>query len=569
MSFKIRKYAFSKAGVAALGEEEKENNWPVIYQIYNNQSLYVGETTNLKNRMFQHLDNEQKSKLDAFSVIFDDTFNKSVALDLEAQLIQWFSGEGKYDMLNRNDGMSDRDYFDRKKYRDQFIHIWEALREKRVASKSVIDIENSGLFKFSPYKVLNEDQLRVVNEILIDLDSAFTHDERTLSVVGGHEGTGKTIVLIYLIKLIRDIQDFSDETRDEQESEQAYDVFFKSPFKDRFEGKTIAVVIPNPSLKGSISKIFKSINNLKQVRILSPIEFGLSSEEFDITFVDEAHLLKLGNQEVQEANRQKVREINEKLFSDKKIHTELDWIVAKSRNVVMVYGDQRIRPNNITSEHVPTKFVREHVLKAQMRSKGGELYIDYLRSMFSDVPPRTKQRFDGFEFKLFASFRGLVNAIREKEERFGLSRLVAGFSWKWKSKIDKNAYDIEIDGVKLRWNSTQNDWVGSKNSANEVGSIYTIQGYDLNYCGVIIGEDLKFDTRTNKIVLDKTRYTDPNAKRRNQQQLEAGVEISDDELLDQVKRIYRILMNRSIMGTYVYVCDKSLREYLAKYIEMI
>jgi DUF2075 family protein len=472
-------------------------------------------------------------------------------------------------MLNRNDGMSDRDYFDRKKYRDQFIHIWEALREKRVASKSVIDIENSGLFKFSPYKVLNEDQLRVVNEILIDLDSAFTHDERTLSVVGGHEGTGKTIVLIYLIKLIRDIQDFSDETRDEQESEQAYDVFFKSPFKDRFEGKTIAVVIPNPSLKGSISKIFKSINNLKQVRILSPIEFGLSSEEFDITFVDEAHLLKLGNQEVQEANRQKVREINEKLFSDKKIHTELDWIVAKSRNVVMVYGDQRIRPNNITSEHVPTKFVREHVLKAQMRSKGGELYIDYLRSMFSDVPPRTKQRFDGFEFKLFASFRGLVNAIREKEERFGLSRLVAGFSWKWKSKIDKNAYDIEIDGVKLRWNSTQNDWVGSKNSANEVGSIYTIQGYDLNYCGVIIGEDLKFDTRTNKIVLDKTRYTDPNAKRRNQQQLEAGVEISDDELLDQVKRIYRILMNRSIMGTYVYVCDKSLREYLAKYIEMI
>jgi predicted GIY-YIG superfamily endonuclease len=259
MSFKIRKYAFSKAGVAALGEEEKENNWPVIYQIYNNQSLYVGETTNLKNRMFQHLDNEQKSKLDAFSVIFDDTFNKSVALDLEAQLIQWFSGEGKYDMLNRNDGMSDRDYFDRKKYRDQFIHIWEALREKRVASKSVIDIENSGLFKFSPYKVLNEDQLRVVNEILIDLDSAFTHDERTLSVVGGHEGTGKTIVLIYLIKLIRDIQDFSDETRDEQESEQAYDVFFKSPFKDRFEGKTIAVVIPNPSLKGSISKIFSNI----------------------------------------------------------------------------------------------------------------------------------------------------------------------------------------------------------------------------------------------------------------------------------------------------------------------
>lgn len=569
MSLEIKKYAFSKAGVASLGEEEKENNWPVVYQIYNNQSLYVGETTNLKSRMDQHLASEQKAKLEAFSVIFHDSFNKSVALDLEAQLIQWFSGEGEYDMLNRNDGMSDRDYFDRQKYRDQFIDIWEALRKSRVASKSISVIENSGLFKFSPYKVLNEDQLSVVHEILVDLDSAFTHGEPIYSVIGGHEGTGKTIVLMYLIKLIRDIQDASDEAYDEQESEQAYDIFFKSPFKDRFKGKTIAVVIPNPSLKGSITKIFKSISNLKQLRILSPIEFGLSSENFDITFVDEAHLLKLGNQEVQEANRQKVREINKNLFSDKKIHTELDWIIAKSKTVVMVYGDQRIRPNNITSEHVPSKFVREHMLKAQMRSNGGELYIDYLRSLFSDVPPKTRQRFDDFEFKLFTSFRGFVDTIREKEIQFGLSRLVAGFAWKWKSKTNKNIHDIEIDGVKLRWNSTQNDWVGSKNSVNEVGSIYTIQGYDLNYCGVIIGKDLKFDTRANKIVLDKKCYTDPNAKRRNQQQLEAGVEISDAELLDQVKRIYRILMNRSIMGTYVYVCDRNLREYLARYIETV
>jgi DUF2075 family protein len=52
------------------------------------------------------------------------------------------------------------------------------------------------------------------------------------------------------------------------------------------------------------------------------------------------------------------------------------------------------------------------------------------------------------------------------------------------------AYDIEVDGLKLRWNGTDVDWVNSRNSLDEVGSIHTIQGYDLNYAGVIIGRDL-------------------------------------------------------------------------------
>lgn len=565
---RIKSYSFTKTGIETLGEDSQETNWPVVYQIHDDTNLYVGETTNLKSRMQQHIQNAEKTTLSKFSVVYDAKFNKSAALDLESQLIQWFGGDGKYTLLNKNDGLVDRDYYDREQYRQLFTEIWDELRRLEVAEKTIQEIENSGLFKFSPYKQLSDDQLRVVGEVLTDLDEAFKYGHQTISVIGGNEGTGKTIVLMYLIKLIRDIQDNDSNFDNERGDERDFDLFFKLPFTKRFQGKQLALVVPSQSLKGSIAKVFKGVSNLKSnIDLLSPIEFGVSSKTYDVTFVDEAHLLKKSNQEVHKLNRDKVDSINKKLFEDGAMHTELDWVIEKSKNVVLVYGDQRIRQNNITTDDLPIINVREHVLKSQMRSDGGELYINYLRAILSSKPPLQKESFDNFDFKLFLDFKHFVSAIKQKEQQMGLARMVSSFAWEWRSSKDKQAYDIVIDGIQLRWNSTLVDWVGSKNSVNEVGSIYTIQGYDLNYCGVIIGNDLRYDPIDKKLFLDKNNYYDRGAKKRNKQQLDANIILTDEELLDQVVRTYRILMNRSIRGTYVYVCDDNLRSYLSKYID--
>lgn len=564
----LKSYSFDSMRIETL-DESREMDWPVVYQIFNDSELYVGETTNLQNRMRQHIKTESKKHLKRFSVVFDETYNKSVALDLESQLIQWFSGDGKYIMLNRNDGVMNHEYYNREKYKQNFAKIWDLLRKAGLAKNTITKIENSGLFKFSPYKQLNEDQLQIVYSIIMDLESAFMKGEKTISIIGGKEGTGKTIVIMYLVKLLRDIQDFNGP--DNLEEEQNMELFFRSPFRERFLEKSIAIVVPNQSLKGSIAKIFKTIDNLSggKVDILSPIDFGAGAKNYDVAFVDEAHLLKRSNQEVHKANRAKVDEINQQLFGDRAIHTELDWIIKKSQNVIMVYDDQRVRPNNITLQDLSGYGVREHLLKKQMRSRGGTYYIDYLAKILSDSPPRNKQNFDDFEFKLYDNFAKFVGDIRAKNEEFGLSRLVAGFAWDWKSKEDKNEYDIVIDDIGLRWNSTLNDWVGSEQSVEEVGSIYTIQGFDLNYCGVIIGDDLKYDPVRKKLTLDRTKYRDRGAKKRSRQQLEVGAELSDEELLDQVVRTYRILMNRSILGTYVYVCDENLREYLRQFVPTV
>jgi DUF2075 family protein len=156
----------------------------------------------------------------------------------------------------------------------------------------------------------------------------------------------------------------------------------------------------------------------------------------------------------------------------------------------------------------------------------------------------------------------MYEELKRKETRFGLARLVAGYAWPWRSKNDPRAFDIELDGLRLRWNSTTKDWVNSTNSFNEVGSIHTTQGYDLNFAGVIIGNDLRYDALKGKIVADRANYFDTKGKENNPRK---GKEYSDEELCQFITNIYSVLLTRGIRGTYVYVCDPALRGYLSQY----
>ena len=105
-------------------------------------------------------------------------------------------------------------------------------------------------------------------------------------------------------------------------------------------------------------------------------------------------------------------------------------------------------------------------------------------------------------------------------------------------------------------NSTTDSWVNSKEATNEVGCIHTIQGYDLNYAGVIIGADLRYNKLAQKLVVDKASYYDFNGKR----------SLKDpNELEFYIKNIYKTLLTRGVKGTYIYVCDKDLRDYLKAY----
>lgn len=141
--------------------------------------------------------------------------------------------------------------------------------------------------------------------------------------------------------------------------------------------------------------------------------------------------------------------------------------------------------------------------------------------------------------------------------------MVAGHAWEWRSRKDPQAYDIEIDGVALRWNSTDTDWINSKNSVEEVGSIHTVQGYDLNYAGVVIGPDLGFDPDAGELVVHRADYKDKVGKRNNRMRQQIT---TDQDLLRYISNIYSVLLTRGMRGTYVYACDPDLRRWLSQFI---
>ena len=129
-------------------ENPRRKNWPVVYTINNDTEIYVGETTNAELRMKQHLVSPTKQNLKTVNVIIDDSFNKSVCLDLESHLIKYFHADEKYLVLNGNGGITDADYFERETYRVAFEDIFKKLQESGQLTRSIPELVNSDLFKY-------------------------------------------------------------------------------------------------------------------------------------------------------------------------------------------------------------------------------------------------------------------------------------------------------------------------------------------------------------------------------------------------------------------------------------
>ncbi|PRZ15615.1 DUF2075 domain-containing protein [Nesterenkonia sandarakina] len=572
-SYDIEGFIFDKDAVSTQARtDERYSNWPAVYTLRNDQSIYVGESRNVASRIRQHLASGTKNDLQHVQIILDRTFNKSAALDLEAYLIERLGGDGRYSVLNRNKGIVDSDYFDRNEYRKTFERIFGSLYDRGLFTRSLPEIENADLFKLSPFKALTPEQAMAVEDILRDLlhRSPDSGNEVPI-VVQGDPGTGKTVVAIYLMKLLADIATAEDTELDTSldDTDARFTEFFTAANRDRLSPLAIGFVVPQQSLRASVAEVFKRTPYLERSMVLDPFAVGESEQHFDVLVVDEAHRLNQRANQPSASQNSRFTEINRKLFGDDESHyTQLDWIKQKSEHqILFLDGAQSVRPADIprsTWESVletARTVDRHHELHSQMRVQAGRGYIDYVRAVLRSEAP-ARQAFADYEILLFEDFKSMHDRIRERDAEHGLARLVAGYAWEWKSKKDKSLPDIVLDGHGLQWNRTTKDWINSRTSLDEVGSIHTVQGYDLNYAGVIIGPDLSFDPEQQRIVFSRAHYFDKKGKENNPR---LGLEFKDEDLLEYVVNIYGVLLTRGIKGTYVYVCDPDLRKHLAPY----
>jgi DUF2075 family protein len=383
--------------------------------------------------------------------------------------------------------------------------------------------------------------------------------------VKGNPGTGKTVVAIYLLKLFEDIRRHNPE--EPLDSDSIFSEFFTPGHAELLASLKVGIVVPQQSLRESISKVFTLTPGLHKRLVLTPFAVGESEERFDLLIVDEAHRLNQRANMPSGPLNKKFAAINERLFGEDDLSvTQLDWIIKQSKHrILMLDTGQSVRPADLPEKTTRALLSeanargRVYPLQSQMRIAADRDYVGYVRAALSDTPPLAREDFGDYDLRFFTDFGELRQAIQAREREHGLARLIAGYAWPWRSKTDKHAFDIELDGEQLRWNSTQRDWINSPGSIDEVGSIHTVQGYDLNYAGVIIGKDLRYDAGSGRIVFDRSQYFDKKGRENNPK---LGIIYTDEDLLQYVRNIYTVLLTRGILGTYVYVCDAALRERL-------
>lgn len=533
-----------------------KDNWPVIYIISNEiiNEAYVGESTNAISRMGHHLNNPERQKLNKLHIISSGSFNKSAGLDIESSLIKYMSADGKYKLQNGNGGLSNHNYYLRPEYARMFKTLWAELQKENITVNSLNKIDNSDLFKYSPYKSLSFDQTSAVAEIL-----KFLSDEKKTSfLANGGSGTGKTILAVYLMKLLAN-PDLALSDDDSEEQDELNSLINLLRTKQDLNNYKVGFVVPMTSLRKTIKKVFKNVKGLSSGMVIGPAD--VTKRRYDLLIVDESHRL---HRRKGITNYGAFDQGSRKLGLDPMKTNELEWILNQSDKQIFFYDAlQSVRPSDIERKAFDSLTKKRttvgYELSSQMRVKGGTDYVSFVHKLLDSSIESDSKKFssDSYELIHFDSIRTLRNELTSKEKEYGLCRLVAGFAWDWVTKNDPDGFDIDIQGLQLKWNSTNEDWINSEHAFNEVGCIHSTQGYDLNYVGVIFGPEIVYDSEKKRIRVIRSAYRDPKGKFQDTE---------DRDLHDYIVNVYKTLMLRGILGTFVYACDENLSSYLKRHI---
>ena len=373
------------------------------------------------------------------------------------------------------------------------------------------------------------DDQKVVFEAILAADARAERRKQVVIVQGG-PGTGKSVVAI-----------------------NALGALLALGRNSRFVSKNAA---PRAVFKARLTGTFTAtrINNLFTG---SGAFVDDEPDAFDTLIVDEAHRL------------------NEKsgLYGNLGENQIKELIRASRCCVFFTDDDQRVTFDDIgeTAElraHAEAQGaeVTQLQLASQFRCNGSDGYLAWLDDTL-DIRATANDRLDTseYDFRVFGDPVEMHRLIALKNEASNRARVVAGYCWKWPSKKDSTAWDIEMPeyGYRRRWNLTDDGslWIVKPKSVEQVGCVHTCQGLELDYVGVIIGPDMIY--RDGRIITDATRRATSDRsvrglKTRLKEDRESTLALADRI----VKNTYRTLMTRGMKGCFVYCTDQALADYL-------
>lgn len=525
--------------------------------------VYIGESNNIIQRTKQHFDaslNEENwqhylLKQDAsLYIIGHEHFNKSMTLDIENRLMHYMlSVECVRKIHNLRSNPQGR-YYPDEEMNNIFQMVWEKLRKSnKELFPSESAIKDSAVFKASPLHKLTEEQEEVKRCIIQRVFDALQKQKtKQLIFIDGEAGTGKTVL----------------------NSSTFYEIFVSAEEKQMKPLKCCMMVNHDEQITvyKQIAQKLGLVERYGEV-VCKPTTFinhHTEDEPIDVAFIDEAHLLLTQGKQSYQGNNQ------------------LKDIIERARVTVVMFDENQILT---TEQYWEAQLLEEYreaakkqnnyfELKNQLRIQGSKEIVNWIDDFTKGCKilklPSDKGK---YEIKVFDSPAALEKALKEKaaDEKHKLSRMVATYDWEYNVNsspvgLYSKYWEVMIEKWHKPWNRELNQgldrrtrkankslsWAEQPQTIDEVGSTFTIQGFDLNYAGVILGPSVKY--RDGKIVFDPAASC--NAKATRNRTMSDGSKQKFGETL--IQHEVRVLMTRGVEGLYIYACDDELREALLK-----
>ena len=410
---------------------------------------------------------------------------------------------------------------------------------------TMIEQGNAGAFS------LIEDQIvarnLILNKIRPMLKSNDDEVHKSVIIVKGGPGTGKTVIALHILAELAKLSKHGH----------GFNVQYATKSKPLLEGVRHQV-------KPATRMLFQNVT--------SYIPASADENSVDVLLIDEAHRIQKSpnHQYMQPHQRTNLPQV--------------DTIIRSAKVTVFFIDDrQAIRGVEIGSAEMIREAaerwnasVDECELKSQFRCNGSDNYLDWIEQVLYNKEVTSSFSTEDFDLQLFDDPQEMYNRLVEQNEKPGqTARIMAGFCWPWSNDVDQNGdliKDVRIGDFAMPWETKDTvynklrikyprwyEWAYKQKGIEQVGCIYTAQGFEFDYAGVIIGADLKYNQLLGEVVTDKTACKDP-VLRRNVGEATMSYD-------DYVRNIYRVLLSRGMKGCYLYVVDVPLRNHIRKLLD--
>ncbi|MDC7952585.1 DUF2075 domain-containing protein [Liquorilactobacillus mali] len=393
--------------------------------------------------------------------------------------------------------------------------------------------ENEGKLGITwPVRELSCEQEEIKNEALNFAKSKIEERQKGIFVIGGQAGTGKSVLVTALFNEIQ------------------------AACKDKssiFSGTNNYVLVNHPEMLKFYKRVAGESPMLLKKNFDRPTSFinriHKSVEQVDIVIIDEAHLLLTKKdaynhfyQENQLQEILKYARIVILIFDNKQVlKAKSYW--SKQKLVAILGGD------NVKIRHLQEQFRIEANTDVQ------NWISDFCSEKIDQLPAKQK-----FDFRIMNDAKRMYELIKTHEKTVGLSRLLATYDFPY--RLDGNDYFVKAGNLSLRWDRSKPQeslaWTERADTIDEVGSVYTIQGFDLNYAGIILGPSLGYDEQLDKIVVRSELYED-QAAFNGIKHLGTNIEAAKERL---ILNALNVLLTRARKGLYIYAVDSKLRKKL-------